>query len=468
MRISKKKISLFFLFLISDTITLVLASLSAFYLRFFIFDGFFIQQPVDGFFIQQPVDGIFIYKYLSAMKFIIPLWLIIINVSKNYKYFFAVPMDELARSIKAVSIFILSCIVFSFLVKVDYSRSIFIFLWINLIFFMVLSRQLLQTLIGYIFKLFNKRNPILMIGKNTKKYRDIFKNNPINKVFYFPFILKSQDLEKVKDLILKKQIKQIIIVDHAMSDADILSFYDWAEYNDVIFKVLPSEIQICRGEISVDSALGIPVFQFISNSLTGIEYFFKRFIDVVISISALILLSPFLLLLIILIKLESKGNIIYTQTRQGYRGKHFKFYKFRSMVTNADDILKDIKKTDAVFFKMKKDPRITRVGTFIRKYSIDEIPQLFNVLKGDMSLVGPRPMLVSEVKELSIRGYNFKKSLRVLPGITGLWQVSGRSLLSDEKRIELDVFYVEHWSFGLDLKILFKTIWIVVFPHGSY
>jgi exopolysaccharide biosynthesis polyprenyl glycosylphosphotransferase len=275
-------------------------------------------------------------------------------------------------------------------------------------------------------------------------------------------------LEKVIALILKKQIKQIIIVDHSMSDADILSFYDWAEYNDVIFKVLPSEIQICRGEISVDSALGIPVFQFISNSLTGIEYFFKRFIDVVISISALILLSPFLLLLIILIKLESKGNIIYTQTRQGYRGKHFKFYKFRSMVTNADDILKDIKKTDAVFFKMKKDPRITRVGTFIRKYSIDEIPQLFNVLKGDMSLVGPRPMLVSEVKELSIRGYNFKKSLRVLPGITGLWQVSGRSLLSDEKRIELDVFYVEHWSFGLDLKILFKTVWIVLFPRGSY
>ncbi|MDD4166938.1 MAG: hypothetical protein PHN29_07950 [Endomicrobiaceae bacterium] len=197
MRISKKKISLFFLFIVSDTLTLILASLSAFYLRFFIFDGFFIQQPVDS---------LFIHKYLSAMKFMIPLWLIIINVSKNYKYFFAVPMDELARSIKAVSIFILSCIVFSFLVKEDYSRSIFIFLWINLAFFMVLSRQFLQTLVVYILKLFNKRTHILMIGKNIKKYRDIFKNNPINKVFYFPFILKSQDLEKVKDLILKKQI----------------------------------------------------------------------------------------------------------------------------------------------------------------------------------------------------------------------------------------------------------------------
>ncbi|MDD3066165.1 MAG: exopolysaccharide biosynthesis polyprenyl glycosylphosphotransferase, partial [Endomicrobiaceae bacterium] len=449
MRISKKKISLFFLFIVSDTLTLILASLSAFYLRFFIFDGFFIQQPVDS---------LFIHKYLSAMKFMIPLWLIIINVSKNYKYFFAVPMDELARSIKAVSIFILSCIVFSFLVKEDYSRSIFIFLWINLAFFMVLSRQFLQTLVVYILKLFNKRTHILMIGKNIKKYRDIFKNNPINKVFYFPFILKSQDLEKVKDLILKKQIKQVIIVDHAMSDADILSFYDWAEYNDVIFKVLPSEIQICRGEISVDSALGIPVFQFISNSLTGAEYFLKRFLDIIVSLSLLILLSPFLLLLIIIIKLESKGNIIYTQIRQGYRGKHFKFYKFRSMIAEADEKLEEVKDNKdlkkGVFFKVQKDPRITKVGSFIRKYSIDEIPQLFNVLKGDMSLVGPRPLVLWEAKQVEEAFYSkSKKRLRVLPGITGLWQVSGRSLLSDEKRIELDVFYVEHWSFGLDLKI---------------
>lgn len=464
MRISKKKISLFFLFIVSDTLTLILASLSAFYLRFFIFDGFFIQQPVDS---------LFIHKYLSAMKFMIPLWLIIINVSKNYKYFFAVPMDELARSIKAVSIFILSCIVFSFLVKEDYSRSIFIFLWINLAFFMVLSRQFLQTLVVYILKLFNKRTHILMIGKNIKKYRDIFKNNPINKVFYFPFILKSQDLEKVKDLILKKQIKQVIIVDHAMSDADILSFYDWAEYNDVIFKVLPSEIQICRGEISVDSALGIPVFQFISNSLTGAEYFLKRFLDIIVSLSLLILLSPFLLLLIIIIKLESKGNIIYTQIRQGYRGKHFKFYKFRSMIVEADEKLEEVKDNKdlkkGVFFKVQKDPRITKVGSFIRKHSIDEIPQLFNVLKGDMSLVGPRPLVLWEAKQVEEAFYSkSKKRLRVLPGITGLWQVSGRSLLSDEKRIELDVFYVEHWSFGLDLKILFKTVWIVVFPHGSY
>jgi exopolysaccharide biosynthesis polyprenyl glycosylphosphotransferase len=295
----------------------------------------------------------------------------------------------------------------------------------------------------------------------------------MNKVFYFPFILKLTDLEKVEALILRKQIKQLIIVDHAMSDADILSFYDWAEYNDIIFKVLPSELQICRGEILVDSALGIPVFQFISNSLTGMEYFFKRLIDIIISLLALISLSPILLFLIIVIRLESKGNIIYTQIRQGYRGKPFKFYKFRSMICDADEKLDDVKSdlslNDGVFFKIENDPRITKVGAFIRKYSIDEIPQLFNVLKGDMSLVGPRPLVLWEAKQVEEAFYSkSKKRLRVLPGITGVWQVSGRSLLSDEKRIDLDVFYVEHWSFGLDLKVLFKTVWVVLFPSGSY
>ncbi|GAB1402677.1 sugar transferase [Elusimicrobiota bacterium] len=419
------------------------------------------------------MDSLFIHKYLSTVKFMVPLWLAIINTSKNYKYFFASPMDEFVRTVKVSSVSILSFIVLSFLLKENFSRTIFVFLWINLLVFMFLSRQLVKMAVGYIFKLLNKRNRILMIGKNIRKYKDIFKNNPINKVFYYPLILKSTDLKKVKLLIQKKQIKQIIIVDHSMSDPDMLSFYDWAEYNDIIFKVLPSEIQICRGEILVDSALGIPVFQFISNSLSGAEYLLKRFLDIIVSLSLLILFSPFLLLLIIIIKLESKGNIIYTQIRQGYRGKHFKFYKFRSMIADADKKLNEVRtdftSKDEVFFKIENDPRITRVGAFIRKYSIDEIPQLFNVLKGDMSLVGPRPLVLWEAKQVEEAFFSkSKKRLRVLPGITGLWQVSGRSLLSDEKRIDLDVFYVEHWSFGLDLKILFKTVWVVLFPRGSY
>lgn len=464
MRISKKKISLFFLLLISDALALLLACCAAFYLRFFVFDSFFAPQILDK---------SFLLKYLTAVKFLIPIWLITINISKNYKNFFAAPMDEFVRTVKVVSVFVLSFIVFLFLVKQDYSRTVFIFLWFMLTGFMFFERQLFKMWAGYALKLFNKRNNILMIGKNVKKYRELFKNNPLNKVFYYPFIFKIQDIEKVKNLILKKQIKQIIIVDHSVSDSEILAFYDWAEFNGILFKVLPSELQICRGEILVDSALGIPVFQFISNSMNGLESFLKKLMDIFISLFILVLLSPLLLILAIAIKIESRGDIIYTQIRQGYRGRHFKFYKFRSMVADADKQLEDIKSDndskEGVFFKVKKDPRITKVGAFIRKYSIDEIPQLFNVLKGDMSLVGPRPLVLWEAKQVEEAFFSkSKKRLRVLPGITGLWQVSGRSLLSDEKRIDLDVFYVEHWSFGLDLKILFRTVWVVLFPKGSY
>lgn len=462
MRISKKKIIFILSLLTADTFVLILSLHLSVYLRF---------SLLADFFPYPKIDDLFILKYIQTLRFIIPIWLLFVNFSNSYKSFFVMPADEFVRILKLSTSFILSCIVLSFIIKIDYSRTVFVLVWLNLLIFMFLSRQIFKLIVGYILKLINKRNIILMIGKNVKKYRDIFKNNFINKVFYYPLILKLEDIEKIKVFIVKKQIKQIIIIDYNINDYELLSLYDWAESNNVIFKILPSEVNICRGEITVDSTLGVPVFQFISNSLTGLDYFLKRTVDILISLVLLIILFPFIILLSILIKIESKGSIFYTQIRHGYRGKNFIFYKFRSMIQDADIALKDIKlsnNNDAVFFKMKKDPRITKIGSFIRKYSIDELPQLFNVLKGDMSLVGPRPMLVSEVRELSIKGYNFKKILRVLPGITGLWQVSGRSLLSDERRIELDVFYVEHWTFGMDLKILFKTIWVVFFPKGAY
>ncbi|MDD3053765.1 MAG: exopolysaccharide biosynthesis polyprenyl glycosylphosphotransferase [Endomicrobiaceae bacterium] len=464
MRISKKKIIFILSLLIADTFVLILSVYLSVYLRFLLFADFFPYPKIDD---------LFILKYIQTLRFIIPIWLLFVNFSNSYKSFFVMPADEFVRILKLSTSFILSCIVLSFIIKVDYSRTVFVLVWLNLLIFMFLSRQIFKLIVGYILKLINKRNIILMIGKNVKKYRDIFKNNFINKVFYYPLILKLEDIEKIKVFIVKKQIKQIIIIDYNINDYELLSLYDWAESNNVIFKILPSEVNICRGEITVDSTLGVPVFQFISNSLTGLDYFLKRMFDIIISLTVLLLLFPFLAILVILIKMETKGNVIYTQVRQGYRGKEFNFYKFRSMVQDADDKLKDIKVDNSleggVFFKIHEDPRITKIGSFIRKYSIDEIPQLFNVLKGDMSLIGPRPLVLWEAKQVENKYYNSsKKRLRVLPGMTGLWQVSGRSLLSDERRIELDVFYVEHWSFGMDIIILFKTIWVVFFPKGAY
>ena len=167
---------------------------------------------------------------------------------------------------------------------------------------------------------------------------------------------------------------------------------------------------------------------------------------------------------------SSPGPIFYKQTRIGLHGKSFKVWKFRTMVTNADQLQKQLEAhnetKDGILFKMKDDPRITRIGKFLRQYSLDELPQLFNVLFGEMSLVGPRPLPVRDVQKFS--DHHFIRQ-EVLPGITGLWQISGRSDIIDfEKVIDLDKTYMENWSLSLDLQIILQTIKVIVEKKGAY
>lgn len=187
----------------------------------------------------------------------------------------------------------------------------------------------------------------------------------------------------------------------------------------------------------------------------------KRIIDIIGSLIGLILLSPILIIVGILIKFESKGPIVFTQKRVGKDGKEFDMYKLRSMVVNAEEIKEKLKEQNEMsgpMFKMKDDPRITKVGKFIRKTSIDELPQLVNVLKGDMSLVGPRPSLPNEVKEFETW---MLKRLNVKPGLTCYWQVMGRNNIDFEDWMKLDVKYVNERSFWLDIKLIFKTFFVL-------
>ena len=197
--------------------------------------------------------------------------------------------------------------------------------------------------------------------------------------------------------------------------------------------------------------------------------FFKRFMDIILSILALILGSPVLIITALLVKFTSPGPIIFSQVRVGRYGRHFKFYKFRSMYTDAEarkaELMKLNESGDGVIFKMKKDPRITPVGRFIRKFSIDELPQLFNVLLGDMSLVGPRPPLPSEVRTYTLEE---RKRLNITPGITCLWQVSGRSELPFSKQIALDKEYIASRSAWKDFLILLKTIPAILTGKGAW
>ncbi|WP_045518599.1 sugar transferase [Neobacillus niacini] len=195
----------------------------------------------------------------------------------------------------------------------------------------------------------------------------------------------------------------------------------------------------------------------------------KRLFDIIGASCGLILLSPLFLLIAVLIKLEDKqGSVFFKQIRVGKDGKQFYMYKFRSMVSNAEELLDSLIKlneTTGAMFKMKNDPRITKLGKFIRKTSIDELPQLWNVLKGDMSLVGPRPPLPREVKEYS--AYEYQRLL-VVPGCTGLWQVSGRSNLGFEEMVELDLIYINKRSFLFDLFVLFRTVKVLFWDKGAY
>ena len=201
--------------------------------------------------------------------------------------------------------------------------------------------------------------------------------------------------------------------------------------------------------------------------ITGASAFAKRSIDVVCSGLGLLLLSPLFAIVALVVK-SDRGPVFFLQERVGIKGQPFKMVKFRSMRTDAEEIKKQLAAQNeghGLLFKMANDPRVTPVGRFIRKYSIDELPQLWNVFKGDMSLVGPRPPLPEEVEKYEEMVY---RRLLVKPGITGLWQVSGRSDLSWEESVRLDLYYVENWSLTTDFVILARTVRAVFAKDGAY
>jgi len=196
-------------------------------------------------------------------------------------------------------------------------------------------------------------------------------------------------------------------------------------------------------------------------------FLIKRVLDVALSVVVILLISPVMILISVLVKFGSKGPIFYRAQRIGRKGRTFTCYKFRTMVVNADRLREDLahlNEREGVLFKISNDPRVTKIGVLLRKYSLDELPQLFNVLVGDMSLVGPRPPMAAEVEQYDIAHL---RRLDVLPGMTGLWQVEARQDPSFDSYISLDTAYVENWNLLLDLRILARTIGVVVGGTGS-
>jgi exopolysaccharide biosynthesis polyprenyl glycosylphosphotransferase len=276
-------------------------------------------------------------------------------------------------------------------------------------------------------------------------------------------------------------------LDHVMpavrqSDADTVAVLACPEMNGVELRKLawelektdtdlclaPALLDVAGPRTSIRSAAGLPLLYMDHPDLTGIRQAVKSLFDRLAAFSALFLLTPLFLAIAVAIKLGDGGPVLFRQVRVGRNGRPFHVYKFRTMVQNAEQqkaLLEERNDGNGVLFKIKDDPRVTKAGTWLRRFSLDELPQLINVLIGQMSLVGPRPALPEEAAKY---GDYVRRRLAVRPGITGLWQVSGRSDLPWEEAVRLDLRYVENWSFALDLQILWKTWAAVIRGAGAY
>jgi exopolysaccharide biosynthesis polyprenyl glycosylphosphotransferase len=226
--------------------------------------------------------------------------------------------------------------------------------------------------------------------------------------------------------------------------------------------------EILTTGLTVNEFAYVPLVYVNKVRLTGSDTIMKLVLDYFLAALSLLVLSPFFLIIAVIVKLSSPGPIIHKRLVMGLNGKQFHAYKFRTMLINGDEVLAKLpglKEELETNHKLKDDPRVTKIGAFLRKFSLDELPQLFNVLKREMSLVGPRMISPEEVSMYKQFDMNL---LTVLPGITGVWQVSGRSDISYEERVRLDMYYIRNWSIWLDLQLLFQTIPAVLKSRGAY
>ena len=275
-------------------------------------------------------------------------------------------------------------------------------------------------------------------------------------------------IENVPQVVKDNAIDVVMVTLPWQYHRKIIRLVGEAEHIGVRAAVVPDLFQLSMGGVQVEEINGIPLISIKQTTLTGMNQVIKRVFDLLITVPALMVSAPVWLLAALAIRLDSPGPILFRQVRVGRHGEPFVFYKFRSMRQDAEaelEKLRELNEASGPLFKIRDDPRQTRVGRFIRRTSIDELPQFLNVLRGEMSLVGPRPGLPSEVAQYQDWQ---RRRLDIQPGITGLWQVRGRSDLTFDEMVMLDIYYGENWSLGTDVQILVRTVPQALFGDGAY
>jgi len=280
--------------------------------------------------------------------------------------------------------------------------------------------------------------------------------------------------DEIPAIINKYSLDRIIICSASVKNEETLLLARTCEKMGVHLNIVPDIINFISNRITLTDIDNIPLIEIKRPGFTRWDFGVKRIFDLSAILVLGAVLFPLLCLIVVLTKLDSRGPIFYVQKRIGKGSKYFSLYKFRSMSANADrtrEGLEGLNEADGYLFKIKNDPRITRIGRFLRRYSLDELPQIFNVLKGEMSIVGPRPLPTADLEKMSRESeYNYwlEERCKVLPGITGLWQINGRSNAKFDELVSYDMYYLENWSLWLDFQILLKTIPVVLSSKGAY
>jgi exopolysaccharide biosynthesis polyprenyl glycosylphosphotransferase len=476
----RKKKSLYGLALfLSDALFLALSFYMSYHLRFYITLFSFIES--------NPSYTINIhYVFYSIIFVFLTLVTMFFFRLYNWDYIYR-GSGYYFRIFKAISTNIIIIIMAGYLLEAfSFSRIWIVLLYFLSLLFLFTVRIFISIVTDFIIKKLNlsSRTLIIGIGENAKRIKDslskscvdsyevvgcvekeerIFKNKEYAKEFKILGYLKN-----LREIVTKNRIHSIIISGKEYKYYEILDILEDLKGLDVLVLMFPGFFEFSIKRMMMREVAGIPLIHISNVGFFGIDLFYKNIMDYFFGFLFFIISVPLFLFFGALIKIDSKGPVFYKQKRCTKGFKPFYMYKFRTMCNDADKRLGELRRyngADGPIFKMKNDPRVTRVGKFLRKFSIDELPQLINVLRGEMSIVGPRPPLPQEVGEYQEWQ---KKRLNVKQGITGLWQVSGRSELSFEEMVRLDLYYIQNWSIGMDIKILLKTIPVVIFGRGAF
>jgi exopolysaccharide biosynthesis polyprenyl glycosylphosphotransferase len=406
------------------------------------------------------------FRFTLAMTF---FWLIIFAIVGLYKKYMIRlgALDLLAQVFLSASAGIMLVVAYLFLSRTEFfSRLVILYTWGYAIIFIFIARLIIKIIYQELLKHGIGIHRVIVIGKSSA-YKEVVSAINSNKSFGLKIVkvIDKDGVSNLDSISSKVAFDEIIIADSSMDEKEVAQLVDYCQERGKTVRLVPNLFRVRSANMSIETISGIPMVEFKVTPLEGWGSVAKRIMDISISLLMLVILSPIFLVIAILIKITSPGPILFQQTRVGSRNKQFKFLKFRSMITGAEKSHEKMIEEYGNMFKLKNDPRVTPFGRFLRITSLDELPQFYNVLKGEMSLVGPRPAMPEEVKYYQPAQ---KKRLGIKPGITGLWQVSGRSELDFMEWVRLDVYYIENWSLWLDIKILLKTIYVVCKRNGAY